>query len=160
MSLTRALMKFGSPTHRLQAHVEQSGKRIGLNVTCVYLATATFVHIEQPDGTADELCFAREFSGLDLDKSLETHKVSLKVYRGEWSPNVGQRQLKVLLKQNPRYNWWQRSIFQGLCSAAICSGGFSGSFIDSMVAFPFGFIVSALSYIPSSGNELYMNIYE
>ncbi len=151
-------MKFGSPTHRLQVHVEQAGKKLGLKVTCVFLAIACFIHIEVPDSTEYELKFIKQFQGLDLDRSLETHEIYLKVYNDKWSPEEGRKRLKTLFNQSPRYNWWQTSLWQALTSALICSFGFNGSFIDCLAAAPMGFLGTALERIPN--NELYQNIYE
>lgn len=151
-------MKFGSPTHRLQAHVEQAGKKLGLNVTCVFLAIASFVHIEIPDSTDYELRFIKQYSGLDLDRSLETHEIYLKVYNDIWSPEEGRKRLATLLNQKPRYNWWKTSLWQALTSALICSFGFNGSFVDALCAAPMGALCTALGEIPN--NELYVNIYE
>lgn len=63
------------------------------------------------------------------------------------------------MRSRPLYSWWQLIIIGGFCSAAICSVSFSGSFVDSLVAFPLGALLVAVQMM-SARNELYSNVFE
>ncbi len=47
----------------------------------------------------------------------------------------------------------------GMCSVAICSVSFSGSFVDSLVSFPLGALLVAVQ-MASVKNDLYSNVFE
>jgi len=151
-------MKFGSPSHRIQSHVETAGKSLGMKVTCLYLAVVCFIHVEHHDSGSQDVKFVREYLALDLKRSLRTHAIYLKVYRDKISPGDGLREITNLLDEPPLYKWWQVALWGSLSSGAICSLAFSGSFIDALVSFPLGFIVTSMAYVPE--NDLYANIYE
>ena len=65
----------------------------------------------------------------------------------------------MLMQQKPVYAWWQIVPIGGFCSSAICSLAFSGSFIDSLIAFPLGALLVAVQLL-SVRNELYSNVFE
>ena len=161
VSLARALMRFGSPSHRIQEHVEYAGKSLGgVKVTCFYVAVVCFMHFENsdPSNGSHTLKLVREYLDLDLDRSLQTHHIYLDVYQDKLSPKEGKKKLNILLNQTPRYKWWQVSLWGGLLSGSVCSMAFYGSFIDCLAVVPLGFIVTAMQYVPD--NDLYANIYE
>ena len=63
------------------------------------------------------------------------------------------------MRSKPMYSWWQLIIIGGFCSAAICSVSFSGSFVDSLMAFPLGALLVSVQIV-SVRNELYSNVFE
>jgi hypothetical protein len=63
------------------------------------------------------------------------------------------------MRRPPLYNWWQLVLIGGMCSASICSVGFDGSFIDSVMCIPLGGMLVGIQLL-SVRNELYSNIFE
>jgi uncharacterized membrane protein YjjP (DUF1212 family) len=81
------------------------------------------------------------------------------VIHDELSVSDASTALDILMRKKPLYNWWQLIIIGGLCSASICSVGFSGSFIDSVICIPLGGILVGIQLL-SVRNELYSNVFE
>lgn len=63
------------------------------------------------------------------------------------------------MRRKPFYNFWQLVLIGGLCSAAICSVSFNGSFVDSLISAPMGAFLVAIQLL-SVRNELYSNVFE
>ena len=130
----------------------------GLRLPVTLRAGVSFISIRDPETDIHQLKIVKESLGFDLDRSLKTHRIYLKVYRDEISPKEGTKALSDLLGRRARYTWWQVSLWAAFCSFTVCPIAFSGSALDTLICFPLGFFVTALEYIP--GNTLYMNIYE
>lgn len=67
--------------------------------------------------------------------------------------------LDKLMLQPPFYGMPWIIFFGGMASASICSVGFNGSLIDSLVSFPLGAFVVFIQLI-AARNELYSNVFE
>lgn len=63
------------------------------------------------------------------------------------------------MKKKPQYNRLQLIFIGGMCSAAICTVSFSGSFVDALVSFPLGAIL-VLVQIFSVRNVLFSYVFE
>ena len=63
------------------------------------------------------------------------------------------------MKKKPQYNRLQLVFIGGMCSAAICTVSFSGSFVDALVSFPLGAIL-VLIQIFSVRNVLFSYVFE
>jgi uncharacterized membrane protein YjjP (DUF1212 family) len=82
-----------------------------------------------------------------------------KVIHDQISVNEASVELDVLMRRKPLYNWWQIIIIGAFCSSWICSVGFNGSFIDSLISFPMGALLVSVQ-LASVRNELYSNVFE
>ncbi|KLO08368.1 hypothetical protein SCHPADRAFT_944511 [Schizopora paradoxa] len=158
LTFATALMRYGAPPHRIQSAIENAGRCVGLSVTCCFIAVVSFISIRDPETDVHQLKIIKQPLGFDLDRSLKTHRIYLRVYRDEISPKEGTAALSDLLGRPARYTWWQVSLWAAFCSFTVCPIVFSGSALDMAICFPLGFAVTALEYIP--GNTLYINIYE
>jgi len=97
-----------------------------------------------------DLIISTKFPNTDL---------SLKVIHDDISVSSASASLDLLMNSPTRYNRWQVILVGGLCSSAICSLSFSGSFADSLMVFPMGaFLVVA--QMASIKNELFTNVFE
>jgi uncharacterized membrane protein YjjP (DUF1212 family) len=67
--------------------------------------------------------------------------------------------LDELMRKKQEYSWWQLIVTGGMCSTFICSVGFNGSFVDSLIVFPLGALLVAIQLV-SVRNELYSNVFE
>lgn len=68
-------------------------------------------------------------------------------------------ELDVLMRKKPRYNWPMTIFIGGMCSSAICTVSFGGSFVDALVSFPLGALLVAIQLL-SVRNVLYSNVFE
>ena len=69
---------------------------------------------------------------------------SYQVIHDKLSVSNASVELDVLMRKKPRYNWPMTIFIGGMCSAAICTVSFGGSFIDALVSFPLGALLVAI----------------
>ncbi|KAK7002440.1 DUF1212-domain-containing protein [Favolaschia claudopus] len=159
LKLTRALMMFGGPSHRLQAQIMSTGRVLDIQVNCMYLPDVALISFDDSSTGTSNLKFIRQGSALNLGKLNETYELYWRVIHDEESVSEASSTLDALMVKKQEYSWWQLILVGGMCSAAICSVGFNGSFIDSLIVFPLGALLVAIQLL-SIRNELYSNIFE
>ncbi|KAJ6453281.1 hypothetical protein C8R47DRAFT_997729, partial [Mycena vitilis] len=157
LKLTRALMMFGGPSHRLQAQIQATGRVLDIQVNCMYLPDVVLISFDDSSTGTSNLKFIRQGSALELGKLNETYALYWSVIHDEQSVSEASSTLDALMRKKQEYTWWQLVLTGGMCSASICSVGFNGSFIDSLIVFPLGAILVAIQLL-SVRNELYSNV--
>ncbi|THG94343.1 hypothetical protein EW145_g8159, partial [Phellinidium pouzarii] len=159
LKLARAFMMFAAPTHRLTAQIQATARVLDMQLSCLYLPDVMLISFDDAATSTSNIKFIRQGATLNLGKLQEAYDLYWNVIHDEISVSDASRSLDVLMQEKPLYNWWQLTLTGGFCSAAICSLSFSGSFIDSLVAFPLGALLVAVQIL-SVRNELYSNIFE
>ncbi|KAJ6535102.1 hypothetical protein B0H19DRAFT_438018 [Mycena capillaripes] len=159
LKLTRALMMFGGPSHRLQAQIQATGRVLDIQVNCMYLPDVVLISFDDSSTGTSNLKFIRQGSALNLGKLNEVYELYWSVIHDEQSVSEASSTLDALMRKKQEYTWWQLVLTGGMCSASICSVGFNGSFIDSLIVFPLGALLVAIQLV-SVRNELYSNIFE
>ncbi|KAJ6455277.1 hypothetical protein C8R47DRAFT_1228304 [Mycena vitilis] len=159
LKLTRALMMFGGPSHRLQAQIQATGRVLDIQVNCMYLPDVVLISFDDSSTGTSNLKFIRQGSALELGKLNETYALYWSVIHDEQSVSEASSTLDALMRKKQEYTWWQLVLTGGMCSASICSVGFNGSFIDSLIVFPLGALLVAIQLL-SVRNELYSNVFE
>ncbi|KAJ7214244.1 hypothetical protein B0H12DRAFT_367563 [Mycena haematopus] len=159
LKLTRALMMFGGPSHRLQAQIQSTGRVLDIEVNCMYLPDVVLISFDDSSTGTSNLKFIRQGSALNLGKLNAVFEVYWSVIHDEESVSEASTALDALMRGRQEYAWWQLILVGGMCSATICSVGFDGSFIDSLIVFPLGALLVAIQLL-SIRNELYSNIFE
>ncbi|KAF8529752.1 DUF1212-domain-containing protein [Hysterangium stoloniferum] len=159
LKLARALMMFAAPGHRLQAQLKSTARVLDMDISTVYFPNVLLVSFDDALTSTSNVKIIQQGSTLNMDKLLYTHRLYWKVIHDKISVSSASASLDLLMCSPPRYRDWQIVIFGGLCSSAICSLSFSGSFADSFVVFPLGCLL-VIVQITSARNELYSNVFE
>jgi uncharacterized membrane protein YjjP (DUF1212 family) len=152
-------MMFGAPTHRLQAQMQATARVLDIHLSCMYLPDAMILAFDDGATGTSNVKLIRQGSALDLEKLQEAYALYWNVIHDECSVSEASKDLDELMRRPPFYSTWQLILIGGFCSAWICSVGFSGSFIDSLVAAPLGALLVAVQLF-SARNELYSNVFE
>ncbi|KAJ7628480.1 hypothetical protein FB45DRAFT_794332 [Roridomyces roridus] len=159
LKLARALMMFGGPSHRLQAQIQATGRVLDIQANCLYLPDVVLISFDDGSTGTSNLKFIRQSSSLNLGKLNETYALYWKVIHDELAVSEASTELDGLMRRKQEYTAWQLVLIGGMCSAAICTVSFSGSFIDALVSFPLGALLVAIQLL-SVRNELYSNVFE
>ncbi|PWZ00952.1 DUF1212-domain-containing protein [Testicularia cyperi] len=160
LKLARALMMFGAPTHRIETQIQQTARVLEINCRCIYLPNLMLVAFGDETTHTSETRFIKQSSGLDLTKLTDMHTIYWNVIHDKIGVEEASSQLDELMRRKPLIGRWPMVLVGGFASAFICVGpqGFSGSFIDALMAFPLGaFLVYCQSIITT---ELYSNVFE
>ncbi|EGN92570.1 hypothetical protein SERLA73DRAFT_65511, partial [Serpula lacrymans var. lacrymans S7.3] len=159
LKLARAMMMFGGPTHRLQAQIQSTARVLDVELSCLYLPDVMLISFEDSATGTSNVKFIRQGSALDLGKLGDAHGLYWAVIHDDMSVSSATTALDALMHKKPLYNRVQLVLIGGMCSAAICSVSFSGSFIDCLVVAPLGALLVGVQLL-SVRNELYSNIFE
>ncbi|KAI0942559.1 hypothetical protein AcW1_003155 [Taiwanofungus camphoratus] len=159
LKLTRAMMMFGGPTHRLQAQIQSTAKVLEISLSCMYLPDMMLISFDDSATSTSNIKLIRQGSALDIGKLQDAHELYWKVIHDDISVKDASVDLDKLMRKPQLYKFWQLIIFGGLCSASICSVSFNGSFVDSLISFPLGCLLIVIQVF-AARNELYSNIFE
>ncbi|KAJ7751699.1 hypothetical protein B0H16DRAFT_1548054 [Mycena metata] len=159
LKLTRALMMFGAPAHRLPTQIRATGRVLDIQVNCMYLPDVMLISFDDGATGTSSLKFIRQGSSLSLGKLGEVYGVYWSVIHDEESVSEASRTLDALMRKKQEYSGWQQILIGGMCSASICTVSFNGSFLDSVAVFPLGALLVAIQLL-SVRNELYSNVFE
>lgn len=159
LQLARALMMFGSPSHRLETQIQATAKVLGLNVQVVYIPGVMLVSFADENTHTTEVKFLKQQTGLDLGKLLLVHNIYWMVVYDKVSAEAATLQLDNLMRSPPEYNWWQTILIAGLCSSFIVIFAFYASFIDALVCAPLGMLMAGVQMLAAK-NDLFSNVFE
>ncbi|GBE85956.1 Pheromone-regulated membrane protein [Sparassis crispa] len=159
LKLTRAMMMFGGPSHRLQAQIMSTAKVLEIQLSCMYLPDVMLISFDDAATSTSNIKFIRQGSALDLGKLQDAYALYWKVIHDDISVKDASIELDNLMRNPPLYKMWQLVIFGGFCSSSICSVSFNGSFIDSLISFPLGCMLIVIQLF-AARNELYSNVFE
>ncbi|CAO1625358.1 unnamed protein product [Jaminaea pallidilutea] len=160
LKLSRALMMFGAPTHRLETQIQQTARVLEINCRCIYLPNLMLFAFGDDATHTSETKFIKQAGGLDFTKLTDMHTIYWNVIHDKIGVGEASAQLDELMRRKPLIGRWPMVIIGGFCSAFIAPGpmGFNGSFIDAVMAFPLGaFLVWSQSVITT---ELFSNVFE
>lgn len=159
LKLTRAMMMFGGPSHRLQLQIQSAARVLGISLSFLYLPDVALVSFEDAGTGTSHIKIIRQSSQLDIGKLTEAFKLYWRVIHDKLSVSDASVDLDRLMRRKPIYNWWQRIIIGGLCSSLICTISFGGSFLDAVISFPLGAFLFAVQIL-SVRNVLYSHVFE
>ncbi|WVO12578.1 hypothetical protein L204_100182 [Cryptococcus depauperatus] len=159
LKLARALMMFGSPSHRLETQIQATAKVLELNCQVVYLPNTMLISFGDDATHTSETKFLKQSTGLDLGKLQATHHLYWNVVHDKMSVDQASKDLDVLMTTPVYYTWWQTLIIGAICSGIFAISGFHGSFVDAFMAMPLGLILVAVQML-AARNDMFSNVFE
>lgn len=159
LKLTRSMMMFGAPSHRLEAQIHATGRVLDIPVSCLYLPNVMLLSFGDTATHTSETKLLKQGPDLDLGKLTVAHSLYWQVTHDKIGVSEASAALDVLMRNKKLYRGWPTVIIGGACAAFICPISFAGSFIDACMAFVLGALLVFIQNI-SSKNELYSNVFE
>ncbi|KAF9448693.1 DUF1212-domain-containing protein [Macrolepiota fuliginosa MF-IS2] len=159
LKLTRAMMMFGGPSHRLQSQIQSAARILNIDLCVEYLPDSVLISFDDGSTGTSHVRIIKQASVLDLGKLTDAYQLYWKVIHDEMFVADASAQLDILMRKKPFYNWWQQILIGGMCSASICTVSFGGSFIDALVVYPLGALLVGIQQL-SVRHVLYANIFE
>ncbi|ORX40084.1 hypothetical protein BD324DRAFT_648693 [Kockovaella imperatae] len=159
LKLARALMMFGSPSHRLETQIQATARVLEINAQVICLPNVMMISFNDEATHTSETKFLKQSAGIDLGKVLATHNLYWDVIHDRISVDQASKDLDILMTSKVYYNWWQTLIIASTCSAFICVIAYHGSFIDALMSMPLGMLLIAAQML-SARNDLFSNVFE
>ncbi|CED84544.1 Domain of unknown function DUF3815 [Phaffia rhodozyma] len=159
LKLARALMLFGSASHRLEAQIQATARVLDIECQTFHLPGTIVVSFLDSTTRTSETRFLKQDHGLDLGNLTLTHKIYWQVVHDKMGPQEASALIDSLMTSEPIYKLWHQLLIGGLCSAIVQPIGFYGSLIDCLAAFPLG-VLLVLVQMSISKNDIYMSLFE
>ncbi|OXC66991.1 hypothetical protein AYX13_04443 [Cryptococcus neoformans] len=159
LKLARALMMFGSPSHRLETQIQATARVLEINCQVVYLPGTMLVSFGDDATHTSETKFLKQSTGLDLGKLQATHHLYWNVVHDKMSVDQASKDLDVLMTTPVYYTWWQTLVIGALCSAFITVMAFYGSFIDALMCMVLGATLVGVQML-AARNDMFSNVFE
>lgn len=99
--LTRALMKFGAPSHRIESQLMSAASLIRIKMQVIHIPGVTVIsfknHVAKSSRT--DTCFVKSGTKIDLGRLHDVHMLYKRVVHYEQSAKSASEEMKVLLKK-------------------------------------------------------------
>ena len=121
--------------HKIDEQLTAACDFLSVKAHFVLFNTVIILVFEDADGALpSQKHFIQRPQGLSLEQLQRTHAVYSAVIHDRISATEGARQLKEIMNCRDMYGFHLKVLFAFLAGFAICPMGFSGSFVDSVVA--------------------------
>ncbi|KAK1621934.1 hypothetical protein BDP81DRAFT_335567 [Colletotrichum phormii] len=160
ITLCKALMLFGAPTHRLEEYLSTTAKVLEIDGHFLYLPGCMIVSFDDRSTHTTEVRIVRVAQGIDLGKLRDAHHVYKEVIHDVVSVDDGIQRLDTLIEAKDKFHAWIRVLVFGLTSATAAPFSFGARMIDLPLCFFFGCLVGFLQLIVAANSKLYSNVLE
>ncbi|TQN67354.1 UPF0442 protein [Colletotrichum shisoi] len=160
ITLCRALMLFGAPTHRLEEYLSTTAKVLEIDGHFLYLPGCMIISFDDRSTHTTEVRIVRVAQGIDLGRLRDTHHVYKEVIHDVVSVDNGVERLDALIKARDKFHAWVRVLVFGLTSATAAPFSFGARLVDLPLCFFFGCLVGFLQLVVAANSSLYSNVLE
>lgn len=160
VKLSRALMMYGAPTHRLEGYMAMSARVLGIESQFLYLPGCMFISFDDSQTHTTEVQIVRVSQGVDLGRLFDTHNIYKEVIHDLIGVEEATARLQEVIHRKDKFSNWVRVPMYGIASACVAPFAFEGRFIDLPIAFIMGCILGVLQLVLAPKSELYSNIFE
>ncbi|POW20723.1 hypothetical protein PSHT_03165 [Puccinia striiformis] len=150
LQLTRALMMFGGPSHRLESQVLATARVLEIDLQVVLIYSHTY----------SETKFIKQSPNVDLGKLTDLATLHWEVVHDKIGVQEASQEISRLMRAPPEYNHWQTILIGSMCSAFIGPAGFSSSFLDVLISAPLGAGLVAAQLFVASKSDVLSQIFE
>ena len=127
-------MLFGTPMHKIEDQLLEAARFLHIPAQFVLFNSEIIAVFGANETVNGRTHFVQQGQGLDLGRLRESHLSYIRVTRDEISAAEGTAQLQRLIKAPPVYSKPWLLLFAFTAGFAICPMGFSGSWLDALIA--------------------------
>ncbi|KAG4303630.1 hypothetical protein PCANB_000038 [Pneumocystis canis] len=160
LRLCRALMLYGSPTHRLEECMKLTSKVLEINGQFLYIPGCMIVSFGDLITHTTDMHLIRVNQGLDIGKLQETHCIYKQVIHDLIGVEEAMKSLDEVLNRKQYYGNWIIILFYGFASALVGPFAFNASWVDMPISFVLGCILGVLKIVVAQRSLLYANAFE
>ncbi|KAE8152980.1 hypothetical protein BDV25DRAFT_127601 [Aspergillus avenaceus] len=161
MQLSRAMMKYGAPTHRLEEYMRMTANVLEIQAQFMYLPGCMIISFDDPLTRTAEVKMISVAQGLDLGRLAETHNIYKSVLHDRISVEQAIGDLNQLMERKSRYHTaWSLMFLSGLASVAVGPWAFNARPIDMPVIFVFGCLLGFMQNVLAPASPVYSNVFE
>ena len=160
ITLCKALMSYGAPTHRLEAYMRMSARVLEIEGQFLYLPDTMIISFDDSNTHTTEVKIVRAPQGLDFGRLRDVHEIYKDVVHDRIGVEEATVRLQDVIDRKPEFSVWLRILLYGAASALVAPFGVEGRPIDMPICFILGCLVGFLQLYLAPANELYANVFE
>ena len=160
LSICRALMAYGAPTHRLEEYMRMSARVLEVDSQFLYMPGCMIVSFNDAAWQTTDVRIVRVTQAVNLSKLYDTHAIYKEVIHDMIGVEEAIDRLDKITKRPNRFGPWVLVLVYGL--ASVCAGpfAFGARPIDLPIAFLLGCLLGVMQLILAPRSELYSNVFE
>ncbi|KAI0322700.1 hypothetical protein OF83DRAFT_1048844 [Amylostereum chailletii] len=160
LKLTKALLAFGAPSHRIESQLTAASQILGVTSSLAYLPNIILVSFTDDETRTTELHFVRSGGRIALTALNRVHDIYRDVLHDRIGASEGVEALDKILRSPPLYPLLARCFLAFICASVICPLAFGGSFIDMWVSGTCACVLQYLGLQAAAKSSVYANVYE
>ncbi|KAI8343429.1 hypothetical protein BC941DRAFT_411364 [Chlamydoabsidia padenii] len=159
IKLGKNLVRTGAPTHRIEAAMEKTSKKLEIDGSYFVLPGLIMVSFGDVETHTSETHLIKCSKSLDISKLALVNEIAHQVAKGQICITDASKQLDDIKNSPPTWNVWMTLVGYTISSAFIAPLFFGGSWTDCWVSALFGLGVGIATYI-SERIPMFGNVFE
>lgn len=151
ITLSRALHRYGTPTHRLEETMRRLFDRLGLDGSLFAIPTGIFAAFGPPEHQRTSL-IRTEITETNLEKLSRLDELAERVIDGELDGREGVARVEAIVAAPPRYSWPLEVLSFALASGT-AARFFGGGWREMICAAAIGMVISSVSFALRGGEN-------
>ncbi|THV06006.1 DUF1212-domain-containing protein [Dendrothele bispora CBS 962.96] len=160
LTLAKALLTFGAPSHRIQSQLVAASNILGADSEFVHLPNIIIVSLRHGNTSPTQTYFVRATGRVALTSLHRVHLIYRDVLHDKIGSEAGTQALRQLIKEPPIYPLYFRCILAFFQASIICVISFGGSFLDMWVSGACACILQYLGLSAAHKSSMYAKVYE
>ncbi|CRG91614.1 hypothetical protein PISL3812_08664 [Talaromyces islandicus] len=160
MTLCRALMRFGAPSHRLEEYMQMTARVLDIHAQFLYLPGTMIMSFDDLATRTTEVKLVRVPQGVDLARLEDTQDIYKNVVHEKTTVDEAVSQLEDVMGRPPKYPTWLVVLCYGFASASVGPFAFEARPIDMPIIFLLGCLLGLLQLVFAPRSSLYSNVFE
>ncbi|KAI8048211.1 hypothetical protein BDF21DRAFT_392905 [Thamnidium elegans] len=159
MKIGKCLVRTGAPSHRIEAAMDQVGKRLEIDGSYAIIPGLIIVTFGDVETHTSETHLIKCSRALDIGKLERANLIVYRIAKGELSLDEATELLDAIMDSPPTWSPLVLMLGYILSSACVAPLFFNGSWTDCWVSAIFGLVVGILTYI-SEKITMFGNVFE
>ena len=160
ITVCRAFMSFGAPTHRLERYMQSTAETLGISLDSFYLPGCMILSFSDAIKGSSEVRLVRCSEALHLGKLIDIHVVHKAVIRKQILTDQAINRLEEISSRSETYPQWLRVLLFGLTSLCFGPISYGARPIDLPLIFTLATLVGFLQLVIAPRSELYGYVFE
>lgn len=160
MTLCRAMMRFGAPSHRLEEYMSMTAQVLDLHAQFLYLPGTMIMSFDDLATRTTEVKLVRVAQGVDLARLQDTQNIYKNLVHDKITLDEAITELEDVINRPAKYPTWFVVLCYGFASVAVGPFAFEARPIDMPITFFLGCLLGLLQLVFSPRSSLYSNVFE
>ncbi|EEB06718.2 DUF1212 family protein [Schizosaccharomyces japonicus yFS275] len=160
IKLCESLMRFGTPSHRIEKSLNTAAKVLDVGCKFLYFPDCMVLSFTKQETHSADINIVHASTITDLNRMALVNEVYRRVIFDELGATEGAETLQKIISFLPLYRSWLVVFMHGLASASILPVAFGGGWIDTPVGFFLGLILGFLRVYVAPRSYIFNNLFE